>query len=291
MNTDTYELITSKILERLEAGVIPWKHYSNLRSEQSAPRNLVSGRQYHGANYFLLSMMGYRSPWWLTFMQAKNLGGCVRKGEKSTPIIYWNLVERTDKETGEVESIPFLKYFSVFNSEQVDGIDARFPELPKTRATTANQEADRIVENMPNRPMIVYGTFPVASYSPSDDTVRMTKAELCVSDDRFHEVRFHEIGHASGSQNRLNRQINNVFGSPDYAREELCAECIAAFLCSECGISQATIDDSASYIDSWIRQLKGNPKLFVQAAGKAAKGADYILGRTEQAKVELPLAA
>src|SRR5260221_277995 len=292
MNNDaTYQKITDLILERLAAGCNPWKYYSNLRSEQAAPRNLISGRQYHGCNYFLLSMMGYRSPWWLTYRQAQELNGQVRKGEKSTPIIYWNFVERTDKETGEVESIPFLKYFSVFSSEQIDGIDAKLPDLPKARETTANQEADRIVTNMPNRPAIVYGAFPVASYSPSDDTVRMTKAELCISDDRFNEVRLHELSHSVGHPSRLNRQINNVFGSPAYALEELCAECSAAFLCAECGISQATIDDSASYIDSWIKQLKGNPKLFVQAAGKAAKAADYILNHSEQVKHELPLAA
>jgi antirestriction protein ArdC len=236
-------------------------------------------------------MMGYQSPWFLTYRQAQQIGGQVRKGAKSVPIIYWNFVDRTDKETGEVESIPFLKYFSVFNSEQIDGIDAKIPDLPKARETTANQEADRIVANMPNPPAIVYGAFPIATYSPSDDTVRMTKAELCVSDDRFNEVRLHEISHASGHSSRLNRPINNVFGSPDYAREELVAECASAFLCAECGISQATIDDSASYIDSWIKQLKGNPKLFVQAAGKATKAADYVMNRCEQPKHELPMAA
>jgi antirestriction protein ArdC len=138
MNDTTYELITQKLLERLAAGVIPWKHYSNLRSEESAPRNLVSGKTYRGCNYFLLSMMGHQSPWWLSFKQAKELGGFVRAGQKSTPIIYWNFVERTDKETGEVESIPFLKYFSVFNSEQVDGVDAKIPDLPEPRTMIAN---------------------------------------------------------------------------------------------------------------------------------------------------------
>jgi antirestriction protein ArdC len=144
---------------------------------------------------------------------------------------------------------------------------------------------------MPNRPAIVYGAFPIACYSPSEDAVKMTKAELCVSDDRFNEVRLHEIGHSTGHPSRLNRPINNKFGSPDYAREELIGECIAAFLCAECGISQATIDDSTSYIDSWIRHLRGDPKLFIAAAGKAAKAADYVLNRSEQVKHELPLAA
>ena len=94
MSTDTYQIVTDRIIEKLNQGVVPWKHYSNLRADESAPRNLVSGRPYHGINFFLLSMMGYQSPHWLTFHQAKDLGGCVRKGEHSMPIVYWNFVER-----------------------------------------------------------------------------------------------------------------------------------------------------------------------------------------------------
>jgi len=106
MNTDTYQIVTDRILERLQAGVIPWKHYSNLCSEESAPRNLVSGRPYHGVNYFLLSMMGFKSPYWLTFKQAKELGGHVRKGEHSMPITYWNFVEAEDRPDREAEANP-----------------------------------------------------------------------------------------------------------------------------------------------------------------------------------------
>jgi antirestriction protein ArdC len=237
-------------------------------------------------NYFLLSMMGHQSPWWMTFKQAKDLGGFVRKGERSMPIVYWNFVERTDKETGEVESIPFLKHFSVFNSEQVDGIDAKIPDLPKARETTANQEAERIIADMPNRPAIIYGAFPIACYLPLEDTVKMTKPELCISDDRFNEVRLHEIVHSTAHPSRLNREKEmggwHPFGSREYSKEELIAECGAAFLCAECGISQATIDDSASYIDGWIKNLKADNKLVVSAAAKAQKACDFILNRAEQ---------
>ena len=282
MNTDTYQIVTDRILERLQAGVIPWKHYSNLRSEESAPRNLVSGRTYHGVNYFLLSMMGFKSPYWLTFKQAKDLGGHVRKGEHAMPITYWNFVETLDKETGKPKSIPFLRYYSVFNSEQVDAIDAKIPEFNgKERETSANQEAERIVANMPNRPAIVNGPFSIACYSPSEDTVKMTEQKLCVSDERYYEVLLHELTHSTGHHSRLNREKEmggwHSFGSREYSKEELVAEMGAAFLCAECGISQATIEDSASYIDGWVRHLKGDHKLVVHAAGKAQKAADYIL--------------
>jgi antirestriction protein ArdC len=285
MNTDTtYQIVTDRILERLQAGVIPWKHYTNLRSEESAPRNIVSGKPYHGVNYFLLSMMGHRSPWWLTFKQAKDLGGFVRKGEHSMPITYWNFVEAEDRETGKPKSIPFLKHFNVFNSEQVDGIDAKIPDLPAPRETKPNEEAQAIVANMPNRPGITYGAFPIACYSPSEDTVKMTKAELCVSDERFNEVLLHELVHSTGHSSRLNREKEmggwHAFGSKEYSREELVAEMGAAFLCSFCGIIQATIDDSASYIDGWVKHLKGDAKLVVQAAGKAEKAAKYILNQS-----------
>jgi antirestriction protein ArdC len=229
MNTDTYQIITDRILERLQAGVIPWKHYSNLRSEESAPRNLVSGRPYHGVNYFLLSMMGHKSPYWLTFKQAKDLGGFVRKGEHSMSITYWNFVtvEDKDKRQGEVSSrekqIPFLRYYSVFNSSQVEGIDAKIPDLPTPRETTANKEAERIVGNMPNRPAIVNGPFPIACYVPSEDKVKMTEQKLCVSDERYYEVLLHELTHSTGHPPRLNREKEmggwHSFGSREYSKE------------------------------------------------------------------------
>jgi antirestriction protein ArdC len=106
MKADVYQIVTDKIIQRLELGVLPWKHYSTLRAEECAPRNLVSQRQYHGVNFFLLSMMGYRSPNWITFRQAQELGGHVRKGEHSMPIVYWNFVERTEISTKSV-CVPF----------------------------------------------------------------------------------------------------------------------------------------------------------------------------------------
>ena len=100
---DVYQIVTDKIIQRLEQGVLPWKHYSTLRAEETAPRNYESGRPYHGINYFLLSMMGFKSPYWMTYRQASAQGGQVRRGERSIPIVYWNFVEREDRETGKAK--------------------------------------------------------------------------------------------------------------------------------------------------------------------------------------------
>jgi antirestriction protein ArdC len=156
-------------------------------------------------------------------------GGTRSQGEHSEPIVYWNFVERTEKETGDVKSVPFLKYFSVFNAEQVEGIDAQIPTAGTERETTANQEAELIVADMPNRPRIENGAFPIACYCPSSDTVQMTEQKkLCVSDGRYYEVLFHELIHSTGNKSRVNREKDmggwQQFGSREYSKEELIAD-------------------------------------------------------------------
>jgi antirestriction protein ArdC len=279
MSTDTYQLITDRIIAKLEAGTIPWKHYTTIKASEGAPRNYCSGRQYNGINYFLLGMMGYSSPHWLTFNQAKDQGGMVRKGQKSMPIVYWNFSEREDKKTGENKSIPFLKYFNVFNAEQIDGIDARIPKPSDGRETNANELAEQIIATMPNRPVIKTGEFAAASYSPSADIVRMTAQKFCVSDSAYYSTLLHELVHSTGHHSRLNRPLGDSFGSTGYSREELIAEMGAAFLCAECGIAQETEDNAASYVASWLRVLKNDPKAVVTAAGKAQKASDFILNK------------
>ncbi len=296
MNNDTYQIITDRIIEKLSAGVIPWKHFSTLRADESAPRNYLSERPYNGVNYFLLSMMQYRSPYWLTFKQAKSLGGNVRKGEKSTPIVFWSFtdVKDPDSRPGEISSRDkrhaFLKRFNVFNQEQVDGIELKaMPETPSGRDTSPNDTADAVIHSMHNAPTIDYVDSPSAFYRPSTDTIQMTNKQHCVNDDRFYEVLFHELTHSTGHKKRLARDgvgNSHAFGSREYGREELIAEMGAAFLCAECGISQGTIDDSSAYIDNWLKLFRSDTKILIQAAGKAQKACDFILGRKYRGNVE-----
>jgi len=278
-----YAVITDRIIESLEKGVVPW-HRPWAGGE--SPRNLCSGKAYRGINTFLLSASSYASPWWLTFNQAKQRGGHIRKGEQSTPIVFWKWLEVTDKESGEQgkrKRIPFLRYFRVFNAEQCEGIAT--PAVNPS-ATTGGfspiEAAEKIVERMPKAPAIITGE-PRAYYRPATDTVNMPARELFSSAQGYYATLFHELTHSTGHKSRLDRPgIAEVaaFGSQTYSREELVAEMGAAYLAGQCGIVQQTIDNAASYIASWLKRLKDDRKLVVIAAAQAQKASDFILGRS-----------
>ena len=289
MKTDVYQLVTDRIIAKLEAGTIPWKHFAS--APLSQPMNLVSKRPYHGINYLLLSHSRFNSPYWLTFNQAQELGGHVRKGEKAEIVVFWKFLEIEDKETGEAKEIPFLRYYHVFNVEQTEGVKYASNEATP-RGSQPIEAAERIVANMPNPPEIRSDNIPQAYYQPAGDFVHMTERRACVSDERFYDTLFHELVHSTGHKSRLNRfeeeNTSHKFGSRSYAQEELVAEMGAGFLCAECGIFQAVEENAAAYIASWLSKLANERTLVVHAAGKAAKAFDYIIGpaepQTEDAK-------
>jgi antirestriction protein ArdC len=284
--TDTYQIVTDRIIAKLEAGTIPWKHFAS--SPLAEPKNLVSKKPYRGINHFLLSGTKYGSEYWLTYKQAQDLGGHVRQGEKSETVVFWKFLKYEDKDAldGETSSktkeIPFLRHYALFNVEQCDGIDYAKLEEQAARETDPIEEAETIVANMPNAPRLVIDQQPRAFYSPSEDFVHMTEGSACVSDSAYYDTLFHELTHATGHKSRLNRMEGdtcwNRFGSKPYASEELVAEMGAAMLCAECGIFQETEDNSAAYIASWLNRLNNDKYVVVHAAGKAQKAADYILG-------------
>ena len=277
-----YAVITDRIIELLEKGVVPW-HRPWAGGEP--PHNLSSGKAYRGVNTFLLSAAGYASPWWLTFNQAKQRGGHVRKGEQSWPVVFWKWLNVDDKEAREAgqpgrKRIPFLRYYRVFNVEQCEGIAAPSTEIQG--GFSPIEEAERVVGAMPTPPAIVTGE-PRAWYRPSTDTVNMPARELFQNGEGYYATLFHELTHSTGHKSRLDRPgIAELaaFGSQSYSREELVAEMGAAYLCGACGIVQQTIDNAASYIASWLKRLKDDRKLVIIAAAQAQKAADYVLGRS-----------
>jgi antirestriction protein ArdC len=258
-HTDTYQMVTDRIIAKLEAGVIPWKHFAS--SPLGTPKNLVSHKPYHGINYFLLGACSkFSSPYWLSFKQAQELGGHVRRGERSEIVVFWKFLEVEDKETGEKKEIPFLKYSHVFNAQQCDGLESKpLKQDPAPRNTDPICEAEAIVENMPNRPRLQIDDVPSAYYSPAQDYVHMTTRERCVSDERYYETMFHELSHSTGHPSRLNREKDmggwHRFGSTTYAAEELVAEMGAAQLCARAGIFQQVEDNTAAYIANWLTKL------------------------------------
>jgi len=276
-----YEVITETIIEKLEQGTVPW--HQPWCSE--AAKNLISKKEYRGINVFLLGAAGYANPYWLTFRQAKQLGGHVKKGERSTPVVFWKWLEREQEnpDTGELETYtaPLLRYYRVFNLEQCEGIPAdKVPALENARDFQSIEEAERVVQEMPQRPIIQHEAAQ-AFYRPSADVVNMPAPELFTSDEEYYSTLFHELTHATGHESRLKRLDTDklaAFGSKDYSQEELVAEMGSAFLCGHCGIAERIIDNSAAYIQGWLRRLRNDKRLVVFAAAQAQKAADFVLG-------------
>ena len=276
MNAHIYEQITERIITLLLQGTVPWQKPWKART--GLPRNLVSGKSYRGINVFLLLAMSYESPFWLTFRQALQLGGNVRKGEKSCPVVFWKQTTIEDKETREPQKIPLLRYYSVFNVAQCDGL--KISAEPESEAINGIVHPDEIIAHMPQRPVIKHG-MTRAYYSSREDYVGLPSRERFERAEGYYATLFHELVHATGHESRLNRASLTEkagFGSNPYCKEELVAEIGAAFLCGQAEIVERTIDNSASYIQNWLEQLRNDRTLIVQAAAQAQKAADFILG-------------
>ena len=300
MKLDVYERITARILQQLESGTVPWRMPWR-RGEAGHPRNLISGHRYRGINVFLLSCATHDSPFWLTYRQSKQFGGHVRKGEKSTPVIFWKWVERENSETGGTERFPLLRHYSVFNVEQCELPPEKIPALPAISESDFEPIAacEQVVADMPDPPTIHHGGGS-ASYRPVSDTVQIPRPERFDEPGEYYSALFHELTHSTGHESRLSRPgiTDDIrFGSHSYSREELVAEMGAAFLCGHCGIENTVIDNSASYIAEWLKRLRDDKRLVVHAAAAAQKAADFILGhqidadtdRATNERVSLPV--
>jgi antirestriction protein ArdC len=283
--TDVYQIVTDKIVELLEKGTVPWsKPWTVIGGRGVMPTNLVSKKPYRGINVWMLAAAGYGSPFWLSYKQATDLGGSVRQGEKSSLAVFWKRGEVEDKDTGEMKKTFLLRYYRVFNVEQCDGLEKHLPkvEKPKKGAKKFNPiaEAEQIVEGMPKRPDIKHGGSN-AAYSPLFDIVKMPPRESFVDEPKYYTTLFHELTHSTGHASREGRfagctEDAKQFGSENYAKEELVAEMGAAFLCAVAGLDSTT-DHSAAYIKGWLKALKDDRKLVVNAAAAAHRAADFIL--------------
>lgn len=277
-----YQIVTDRIIAGLQAGTIPWKKpWKEMKIKgQNRPRN-IKGNYYRGVNWFLLGMLNYPVPVYLTYKQAQERGGQVRKGEKSIPVVFWQFVEKMDEETGKVKRIPFAKYYSVFNISQCEGIEIKEEKPDETLPEfDPIAEAEAVWENMPNRPTLAFGGNR-ACYSPQWDHIMMPNKEQFFVNTGYYETLFHEMGHSTAHKSRVGRkEIDNLsfFGSKNYSNEELVAELTAAFLCGHVGINQEVEPNNISYIQGWLKKLTDEPDAFIRAAGKAQKAADYILG-------------
>jgi len=270
-----YQVMTDRILALLEQGTVPW--HKPWDSTTGMPRNLFSQRPYRGINVWLLTAIGDASPFWATFNQVKTAGGTVRKGERGVPVVFWKVYTTEDHETGEEEKRFVLRYFTVFNAAQLDGVAVPAIAVTQHRFTPIERCA-QLVDTMPHRPTILEG-HQQAFYQPATDTLHMPIPQCFQRPEAFYAILLHELTHSTGHPSRLNRTtLTDLcrFGSPTYAKEELVPEMGAAYLCGVCGIANATLDNSAAYLQSWMQVLRDNPTMLVHAAAQAQKAADYL---------------
>lgn len=287
---DAYQQVTDQILELLETGVAPWHKPWSSDGGNGMPRSLSTGKTYRGSNVFVLHMTaavkGYNSPWWGTYKQITERGGQVRKGEKSTVVVFWKRILVEDKDNpGERKTVFFLNTYRVFNADQADNLVC--PELPAAPPPAERIEAceTALTSYYTNAgPLLTFGGDR-ACYSPTRDHVFMPERDTFESPAAFYGTWFHETVHSTGHQSRLARKDLlefHRFGDPSYSREELVAEMGASFLAGMTGIAAETLPQSAAYLSSWIQVLKGDKTLLVKAAAQAQKAAELILGTTAE---------
>src|SRR5437899_9806769 len=248
-----YEIITEKSIKQLESGVAPWRKPWTCQT----PANLVTQKEYRGLNVLTLASQGFPSRFWLTFNQATKLGGRIRKGEKSSPVIFWNIGDQTTQDGAKEISRPFLlRYYSVFNLSQAEGIDIPASLLQETRTNDPIETCEQLVTNMPDSP--AFEQSDKAWYSPSNDVVGMPVRGLFRSSEEYYATAFHELAHSTGHAKRLHREnFDNPFsfGSESYSKEELIAEMTAAMLCGIAGSEQRSLENSAACLKTSIALL------------------------------------
>lgn len=293
-----YKMVTDRIIDKLEEGVIAWRKPWRGVPGDGVPANLVSKRPYNGSNELLLGMMGYDQPWWLSLKQANDLGGTIRKGESPMPVVWWKRYERvlrdgeeargrviTDDRGRKIAVGFMLRYFKVWNVEQVDGIEHRIPEyvepeeyaphaLDEVLADYCSVEGVRLLKPGGDR----------AYYDLARDAIKLPPAAAFTAKLGEHAGRearaatwAHECIHSTGVAKRLERDMSGGMGSGDYSREELVAEFGAQMLCTRFGLSNDhLIDNAAAYIASWAERLAADPQLLMQAASRAQSAAEYV---------------
>lgn len=285
--------VTERIIKLMEAGVSPWtRPWAMSSGSTNAPRNLVSKKAYRGINILLLGSMGYSSPYWLTYKQARTLGGYVKKEEHGTQIVFWKMGDKSAKTASEEEDDApnpsgkyfYLTTFTVFNTEQCDGLTVPDygPIVVEEHDKVATAEA--VISAMPLVPEIrTNGTE--AYYELIKDYVVVPNINTFANVDEYYSTLFHELAHSTGSIKRLARhkEASQQMERESYSKEELTAELSACFTLNELGLSNDdNVRNSSAYLSGWISKLKEEPSMLMSAMGKASDATDWVFGRYEK---------
>lgn len=284
MSVNVYQIVTDRILEALENGTVPWrKPWTGVRT---GAYSRSTGRPYSVLNQMLLGKPGE----YLTYKQATEAGGQVRKGEKASFVVFWKMLPVTEKNKDgkEVKKIvPLLKYYNVFHIDQCDGITAKY-KAEDLKPSEPIEEAENVLADYSARSgcPIINSKQDRAYYSPSLDEIHLPLREQFMEIAEYYATAFHESVHSTGHKSRLNRLDSAAFfGNEVYSKEELVAEMGSAILMNEMGIEvPSTFQNSAAYIQSWLKALKNDNRMIVAASGKAEKAVKLILGIEEEKK-------
>lgn len=276
-----YEIVTDRIIEQLERGVVPWRRpWIN-----GGAVNWKTQKPYRGINTFLLAAGEYA-----TYKQIQEAGGKIKPKEmkKAHIIVFWKWLKKEDEESGEIKEIPYLRYYRVYEiNTQVEGLNSK--RKAQTFGHNPIEKAEEIYKGYINSPKYTFYSGQ-AVYYPTLDKINCPPLKDFIKAEEYYSTLFHEMVHSTGHKSRLDRKgittQNVAFGDEVYSKEELVAEMGAAMLCGIAGIDNSTIENSASYIQSWLRSLKEDSRLVVQAAGQAQKAADFVLGKIGTAYVE-----
>ena len=271
------------------------------RAPSVSPMNGKTQKNYKGLNAFYLyviaAMKGYRDPRWLTFNQVKELGGNVRNGEKSSEVFFWTWYDKKTKKPFEAKTLegmseeekleykkenvrPVIKFYQVFNGQQCENIPeyevVQTPTMAEEERARQNDLIETVIAN--SEAPIQYNGGNRAYYSPMSDSIHLPEIKDFKTMQDYYATALHEIAHSTGHESRLNRSLKGMFGSPDYAREELRAELASVFMQTELGISVEGkhFENHGAYLASWLKAVKDNPKEFYSAASDAEKIADYV---------------
>lgn len=292
MKFDAYQMVTDRICEMLEQGFIPWdKPWAMAKTSAWSGHD---GHIYSLINQFLLADPEKKyNGWeelekdiageWVTFKQAIDRGGCVRKGEKGRKIVFFTMLPEKDNDGNETKHFfPYLKWTTVFKVEQCDGIEQKFnKDADCLYDFNADQTAEEVALDYINREKITLNIkrSNKACYSPASDTVTMPMPEQFEDNAEYYSTLFHELTHSTGHQKRLNRIVKAAaFGDDDYSAEELVAEIGSASILATLGIDNCrTFKNSAAYVQNWLKALKNDKKLIVSASSKAEKAIKMIL--------------
>lgn len=286
--TDICQSVTDQVIERLEAGVLPW-HCPMERDggAVSIPENAATGAAYNGVNivnlWLFAALKGYNSGRWMTYKQAQATGGQVRKGEKSAPGVFYKTIEKDSEETDadgnpKVDRIPLVRGFSLFNLDQIDGLDDKREDAnPGPRYDfTPIQAGERLLAAAG---VTVHEGGPDAFYRPATDEITMPDRNRFADDADFYRVYAHELTHATKHESRCDRQpYQTNLENGAYAFEELVAQLGSAFVSAHLGLPPY-LDNDAAYIGNWLQSLKNDKRLIFKASAQAQQAADWIMQR------------